>query len=430
MKSMPLIVAAILVCLLIMSVQYVYAQDWPQWRGPTATGAAQSGNPPIEWSEQKNVRWKTRLPGTGQSTPAIWGNSIFVTAAETTESDAESRGIVTATQPVKFLVIAVDRKTGKVKWERLAREEVPHQPRNNMGTWATASPITDGERVYAFFGSRGLYCFTFGGKLIWEKDFGDMDSGGDMGEGASPVLYKDRLIVNWDHYGQDFIVALEASTGREIWRKERDERISWTTPLVVEEAGRVHVVTVAEKWIQSYDLTNGDVIWKAESTRYGNISTPVAANGVVYVGSGLQRGRISAIRLKGAEGDISGSSSVLWTYDKFYPYVPSPLLLDGLLYFTKDRVGFLTCLDAATGQAHYSNKRLNGIRHVFASPAGVGDKVFILSRQGVTIVIRYGPEFLVLSTNTLDDEFDASPVIAGDEIYLRGHQYLYCISRS
>jgi outer membrane protein assembly factor BamB len=430
MKSMPPIAAAILVCLFIMSVQYAFPQNWPQWRGPRATGAAQSGNPPIEWSEQKNVRWKTRLSGTGQSTPAIWGNSIFVTAAATTESFDESKGIVTATQPVRFLVIAVDRKTGKVKWERLAREEVPHQSRNNMGTWATASPVTDGERVYAFFGSRGLYCYTFDGKLIWEKDFGDMDSGGDMGEGASPVLYEGRLIVNWDHYGEDFIVALEASTGREIWRKKRDERISWTTPLIVEEAGRVHVITVAEKWIQSYDLSNGEVLWKAESTRYGNISTPVAADGVVYVGSGLQKGRICAIRLNGAEGDISGSSSILWTYEKNYPYVPSPLLLDGLLYFTKDRVGFLTCLDAATGKIHYANKRLSGIRHVFASPAGVGDRVYILSRQGVAIVIRHGSEFLVLSTNTLDDKFDASPVIAGDEIFLRGHQYLYCISGS
>jgi len=335
---------------------------------------------------------------------------------------------VTATKPVKFLVMAVDRETGKLKWKQLAREEVPHQSRNRMGTWATASPITDGERVYAFFGSRGLYCYTIKGKLIWEKDFGDMDTGGDMGEGASPVLYKDKLIVNWDHYGQDFIATLEASTGREIWRKERDERISWTTPLIVEDSGQVQVITVAEKWIQSYDITNGDIIWKTEGTKYGNISTPVAADGIVYVGSGLQRGKIQAIRLKGAKGDISGSSSILWSFDKYYPYVPSPLLLNGLLYFLKDKVGFLTCLDAATGQAHYSNKRLNGISHIFASPSGVGDKVYILGENGVTIVIRCGSEFHVQSKNTLDDKFDASPVIAGDEIFLRGHQYLYCIS--
>jgi outer membrane protein assembly factor BamB len=429
MKKVPLIIIATLGCLIIVSDQSVSAQNWPQWRGPLATGEAQSGNPPIEWSEQKNVRWKIRLSGTGHSTPAVWGNTIFVTAAETTESDAVTGGIVTAKKPVKFLLIAVDRETGRVKWERLAREEVPHQTRNDMGTWTNASPITDGQRAYAFFGSRGLCCYDFEGKLVWEKDFGDMDTGGDMGEGASPALYKDKLIVQWDHYGEDFIVALEASTGKEIWRKKRDERISWTTPLVVEGAGRIQVITVAEEWIQSYDITNGDVIWKTEGTKYGNISTPVAAEGMVYVGSGLQSGKISAVRLNGAKGDITGSSSILWTYDEYFPYVPSPLLLGGLLYFTKGEVGFLTCLDAATGQPHYSNKRLSGISHIFASPSGVQDKVYFLGRDGVTIVIRSGPEFQVLSTNTLDDKFDASPVIVGDEIYLRGHQYLYCISR-
>ena len=428
MKKTYLIINVIFGCFVIMNIHSISAQNWPQWRGLLATGAAQSGNPPIEWSEGKNIQWKIPLPGAGQSTPVVWEDILFVTAAQTTENDAVSRGIVTPTKPVKFLVIAVDRKTGKIKWEQLAREETPHQTRNDMGTWATASPITDGERVYAYFGSRGLYCYTFEGKLLWDMDFGDMDSGGDMGEGASPVLYKDKLIVNWDHYGEDFIAALEAPTGREIWRKKRDERISWTTPLVVEDSGRVHVITVAEKWIQSYDITNGDIIWKTEGTKYGNISSPVAADGIVFVGSGLQSGQIQAIRLKGAEGNISGSSSILWSFDKFYPYVPSPLVMGGLLYFTKDRVGFLTCLDAATGKAFYSNQRLNGIRHVFASPSGVGDRVYILSREGVTIVIRHGSEFQVLAKNTLDDKFDASPVIVGDAIYLRGHQYLYCIS--
>jgi outer membrane protein assembly factor BamB len=428
--SMPLKGFVLLACLFLVNIQNMHAQNWPQWRGPNATGAAQSGNPPVEWGEQNNIKWKVRLSGIGQSTPAIWGDSIFVTAAQTDEKYSESKGIIKATQPVKFLVIAVDRETGQVKWERIAREEVPHQSRNNMGTWATASPIADGKRVYAFFGSRGLYCYTFEGKLIWEKDFGDMDSGGDMGEGASPVLYKDKLIVNWDHFGEDFIVALEASTGKEIWRKKRDERISWTTPLIVEDAGRVQVITVAEEWIQSYDLANGDVIWKLAGNKYNNISSPVAGDGIVYVGSGLRDGRICAVRLSGAEGDISGSSSVLWTFEKFFPYIPSPLLHDGLLYFTKDRVAFLTCMDAVTGKVHYSNQRLQGLRHVFASPTGVDDRVYILSRDGVTIVLRHGPEFLVLATNSLDDKFDASPVIVGDEIFLRGHQYLYCISKS
>jgi outer membrane protein assembly factor BamB len=429
MKKAHTTVTAAVGCLFLLGVHAVSAQDWPQWRGPLATGAALSGDPPVEWSEETHVRWKIRLSGTGYSTPAIWENTIFVTAAQTTEEDVVESGVATANKPVKFLLIAVDRETGEVQWERSAREEIPHQPRNRMGSWATASPTTDGERVYAFFGSRGLYCYSFSGELIWEKDFGDMDTGGDMGEGASPALFRDTLIVNWDHYGEDFIAALEAPTGREIWRKRRDERISWTTPLILEDEGRVHVITVAEKWIQSYDIDNGDVIWRTEGTRYGNISTPVAADGIVYVGSGLQKGRIQAIRLNGAEGDISGSSSILWSFEKFYPYVPSPFLMGGLLYFTKDRVGFLTCLDAATGEVHYSNTRMNGIRHMFASPSGVRDRIYFLGRNGVTVVIRQGPEFEVISTNTLDDLFDASPVLVGDEIFLRGHRYLYCISR-
>ena len=189
------------------------------------------------------------------------------------------------------------------------------------------------------------------------------------------------------------------------------------------------MITVAEKWIKSYDITNGDVIWQTEGIRYNNISTPVAADGIVYVGSGLQEGWIKAIRLDGAKGNITGTSSVLWTFEKLYPYVPSPFVMGGLLYFTKDRVGFLTCLDAATGNVQYSNTRLQGIRHIFASPSGVKDRVYFVGQNGVTVVVRHGREFEVLSTNTLEDEFDASPVIVGDEIYLRGDRYLYRISR-
>lgn len=430
MKTTLRILIIILGCLILIGIQSVSAQNWPQWRGPSASGSVPSGNPPIEWSEQKNIKWKTKLPGEGQSTPAIWGDNIFITTAASSESGNVSRGIVKATKPVKFLVIAVDRETGKIKWQRLVREEIPHQTRNNMGTWATASPITDGKHVFAFFGSRGLYCYTLDGKLIWEKDLGDMDSDGDMGEGASPALFKDKLIVNWDHYGEDFIVALEASTGRELWRKKREERISWTTPLIVEEKGRVHVITIAEKWIQSYDISNGDLIWKMDGTRYGNITSAVSANGIVYIATGLNNGIVRAIRLDGAEENINSSSSILWAYDRLYPYIPSPLLHKGMLYFLKDRVGFLTCLDAATGKVHYSNKRISGLRHIFASPVGVQDRIYILGRNGTTAVVGHGPELNVLAKNTLDDKFDASPVIVGDEIYLRGHKNLYCISKN
>jgi outer membrane protein assembly factor BamB len=379
-----------------------------------------SGNPPIEWSEKKNIKWKTRLPGTGHSTPAVWGDNIFITAAV-------EPAIGGAKGPVKFLVMSVDRRTGKIKWQRVAREQVPHLPRHEHGAWAAASPITDGKNVFAFFGSRGFYCYSVQGKLIWNKDFGDMKTE-EMGEGNSPAFYKDRLVLHWDHYGHDFITVLQASTGQEIWRKKRDERISWTTPLIVEESGGVQVITVAENWIQSYDLENGNIIWKIPGTQYGNISSPVAAKGILYVGSGLKRGVIYAIRLKGAKGNIRNSSSVLWSYKSYWPYVSSHLLLGNHLYFLKGNVGYLTCLDTTTGRPLYENKKLDGINHVFASPVGVKDRIYILGKKGAAFVIAHGPEFRVLAKNLLDDKFYASPVIVDNQIYFRGHKYLYCIS--
>jgi len=429
MKNVHRLIAVISGYLILMSIGIVFAQDWPQWRGPLGTGAAPAGNPPIEWSEQQNIRWKTLLPGTGYSTPAIRGNDIFITAAISTEIGEPSRMSVRFSKPVKYMVLAVDRTNGKIKWERLAREEVPHEGKHQSTTWATGSPITDGERVYAFFGSRGLYCYNIEGDLLWEKDFGDMSIRMEFGEGSSPTLYKNRLVINWDHEGQSFIVVLDAATGEEIWKKNRDERTSWMTPLVVEVAGRMQVITSATNRVRSYDMATGEVIWEDEGLTANVIPSPVEADGVVYVMSGYRGNALRAIRLTGAKGDISGSSNVLWSYNRDTPYTPSPLLLGGFLYFLKSNNGILTCLDASTGEPHFSNQRLEGIRGVYSSPVGVNDRVYILGRNGVTLVLRQGPEYNVIAENTLNDKFDSSPAIAGDEIFLRGYKYLYCIGK-
>lgn len=224
-------------------------KNWPQWRGPLGTGAAPAGNPPIEWSEQQNIRWKTQIPGIGYATPVIWGNDIFIASA--IEQDSASNK---PNKPIKFVVIAIDRLSGKLKWQQVAREEVPHEGMHPTGSWAAYSPVTDGERVYFNFGSHGLYCYDIGGKLLWEKDFGDMKIRNAFGEGGSPTLYKNRLIVNWDHEGQSFIVALDAATGKEVWKMNRDDGTSWMTPLVVEVAGQTQVVTSATNKVRSYDL--------------------------------------------------------------------------------------------------------------------------------------------------------------------------------
>ncbi|MBT4485123.1 MAG: PQQ-like beta-propeller repeat protein, partial [Candidatus Latescibacteria bacterium] len=332
------------------------------------------------------------------------------------------------TQPIKFVVLAVDRTNGKVKWERMAREEIPHEGQREETTWATSSPITDGKHVYAYFGSRGLYCYTIGGDLVWEKDFGDMSIARQFGEGSTPTLYKNRLIVNWDHEGQSFIVALDAATGEEVWKKDRDEPTNWMTPLVVEDSGRTHVITTALNHVRSYDLATGVLLWEDEGLTELAIPSPVAADGVVYVTSGFRGSALRAIRLSLAKGNITGTPAVLWSYNQDTPYVPSALLHRGALYFHKVNQGMLTCIDVKTGKPHYSIQRLEGINTVYASPVGVADRIYLTGREGTTLVIKHGPKFGIIATNTLDDKIDASPVIVGDELFLRGHQYLYCIA--
>jgi outer membrane protein assembly factor BamB len=451
------------------------AQNWPQWRGPHSTGAAPAGNPPVEWSEQQNIKWKTPLPGIGYSTPVVWNDIMYLTAAippEGSEAPAATQqrpqssgaqqqgarqqgaraqggargqgqragrsggsarrgggGNATPTGPVKFLVMAIDRSTGKILWEKQAREEAPHEGKHRSTTWATGSPITDGEHIWAFFGSRGLFCYDLAGNLQWEKDFGDMQIRNAFGEGTTPRLYKNRLVVNWDHEGQSYIVVLGAKTGNEIWKKDRDERTTWMTPLVVEVAGKPQAITAGKNKIIAYDLENGVIIWEAEGLTDNAIPSPMEADGVVYLTSGYRGNAMRAIRLSEAKGKVTGPPALLWSYDQDTPYVPSPLLLNGLMYFLKGNNGILTCLDVATGQPLYSNQRLEGISSMYASPTGVEDRVYLLSRDGVTMVVKHGSEFNVLATNTLDDNFDASPVIIGNEIYLRGHESLYCITR-
>ncbi|MFC1539376.1 PQQ-binding-like beta-propeller repeat protein, partial [Candidatus Latescibacterota bacterium] len=291
-----------------------YIKNWPMWRGPLSTGGAPAGNPPTEWSETKNIRWKAELPGTGYSTPVIWGNDIFISAAIAPDDyKAPGRG-ENPSSAIKYIVMAVDRTNGKVKWERLAREEIPHEGQHETSTWATSSPMTDGKHVWAYFGSRGLYCYTIGGELVWEKDFGDLSIARQFGEGSTPTLYKNRLIVNWDHEGQSFIVALDSATGEEVWRKDRDESTSWMTPLVVEDSGRTHVITTTQNRVISYDLATGEMLWDDEGLTANPIPSPVAADGVVYVTSGFRGSALRAIRLSEAKGTITGTPAVLWQY--------------------------------------------------------------------------------------------------------------------
>ena len=406
---------------------------WPQWRGPYATGVSKTADPPVEWSETKNIRWKVEIPGRGSGTPVIWGDKVFVlTAVPAVDNGAashEPRGGQPRV-PHKFVVMALDRKTGKVAWERTAREHTPHEGAHaQWGTWASSSAITDGERVYAFFDSFGLYAYDMNGKLLWEKDLGDKKMRQEFGEGQTPVLHGNRIVVQWDHQGQSFITALDKLTGNEIWRADRQEIDSWGTPLVVEHGGRAQVIATAMRKVTSYDLETGKVVWESPGLTMNPIPSAVAEDGLVIVMSGFRGNQLRAVRLADAAGDISTTSAQVWSLQQDTPYVPSPLLYDGVLYFLKSNSGILSAFDAKTGKPHYQLQRLDGVPNVFASPVGAKGRVYFPGQEGTTLVIKHGPTYEVLAKNTLDDGFNASPALVDGEMYLRGAKYLYSIGR-
>jgi len=398
---------------------------WPQWRGPQMTGVSTTANPPVEWSESKNIRWKLPVPGRGSGSPIVWGDRVFLLTA-VSENGRTTPGVMH-----RFVVMAVDRRSGDVVWERTAREEAPHEATHSEnGTYASSSAVTDGEHLIASFESRGLFAYDLDGTLVWQKDLGDKRMRNQFGEGTTPALHGRYLVVVWDHQGQSFIVALDKGTGEEIWRRNRDEIDSWFTPLIVEVNGRAQVVTGAMNQIQSYDLETGDVVWHTAGLTMNPIPSPVAADGMVILMSGYRGNSLKAIRLSDAKGDITGTGAVAWTYERDTPYVPSPLLYDGLLYMLKSNNGILSVFDARTGAPQYLTQRLDAVPNVFASPVGAAGRVYLPGREGNTLVIEHGKTFKVLAVNALDDGFDASPALVDGEMYLRGHRHLYCVAEN
>ena len=428
--------------------------NWPTWRGTSGAGIAPGARPPIKWSDTENIKWKARIPGAGFSTPIIWQDRIFLlTAVETNESTpsaAEPPSPTLPTEPApgkggrggkkggfgggpkptkvhEFVVLALDRKSGKTIWQKTARREVPHEGHHASHGYASASPVTDGQRLYVSFGSRGFYCYALDGNLQWEKDLGDMKTRGSFGEGTSPALAGDLLIITWDHEEQSFIVALNKKTGAEVWRKNRDERSSWSTPLIVEVGGKLQAIVAATKRTRSYDAATGELIWEAGGLTGNVIPMPVVGHGMVYVMSGFQGNSIQAIKLT-SRGDISETDNIVWSTRRSAPYVPSPVLSGDRLYMCKTNDAYLSCLNALTGEVHYQDQPLPGLRGVYASPLAANGYLYVVGRDGTVLVLKDAPKFEVVATNKLNDPIDASPVMLGKELYLRGHGFLYCIA--
>ncbi|MCM2374643.1 PQQ-like beta-propeller repeat protein [Rhodopirellula sp. ICT_H3.1] len=466
----------------------VSTTDWPQWRGPDASGTATASNPPISWSESENVAWKVAVPGAGSSTAIVLGDRVYVstamktdrvkedaTAGASTTDTAENSPSNTDERPrgprdggareggpgaenrggdrggpgggsrgargrrgggggggsaptnyYAFMVLCYDKATGEEIWRTTATEQVPHEAGHNTNTFASSSPVTDGKRLYVSFGSRGVHCLDLNGKLLWSKDLGKMQTRAQFGEGSSPAVHDGTLVVPFDHEGDSFIVALDAETGSEKWRQQRDEQTTWSTPLITQYDGRTQVIANGSNRVRSYDLATGEVIWECGGQASNPIPSPVRFEDNVIVMTGYRGYAIYSIPLS-SKGDITDSDSITWIEEDAAPYVPSPVLYKGQLYFVKANNGVLVSRDAKTGELLIDQTRLPNISTVYASPVAAAGHIYLTGRDGTTVVLRHGKTFEVVSTNKLDDTIDASAAIVGDEIFLRGKEHLYCI---
>jgi outer membrane protein assembly factor BamB len=416
------------------------AEHWPWWRGPLGTGVAPRGNPPVTWSETQNIKWKIEVPGEGTSSPIVWEDKMFFQTAVLAEQTASAAaapqgggrrgGMSQAPSGVyKFDVVCLDRNTGRVLWQKTVRQEHPHEGHHRDHGYASYSPVTDGRHLWASFGSRGLHCFDLDGNPKWSKELIKMETRAGFGEGSSCALAGDAVVAVLDHEGHSAIFAFNKHTGDLLWRKDRDERTAWATPVAVEVDGKTQVITNANTFVRSYDVATGDVIWQCTGQTQNVIPTPVIGFGKVFCTSGFRGAALQAIEL-GHAGDLTGTDAIAWQADDGTPYVPSPLLYGDRLYVCAGNNAVISCFQANTGKPHYTKQRLDEIRGVYASPIGVANRVYFAGRNGVTVVLKNTDTLEVLAANTLNDGFDASPCVIGDNLYLKGRKNLYCIAES
>jgi outer membrane protein assembly factor BamB len=408
-------------------------EQWPHWRGPHANGVAYQATPPLHWSSTENIHWKTSLPGQGTSTPIIWEDRIFLLSVAATERVPETLPIKderALTEPpgviVQFLVLCLDRTTGNILWQRIAREEAPHEGHHKTHTYAGGSPCTDGERLYVSFGSMGVYAYDFSGNLLWKRDLGKMRSRLGWGEASTPVVHGSNLIVPWDQEDQSRLFNLDARTGKTRWKMDRDEPSNWSTPLVLEHEGKTQVVVNGTRRARGYDLASGQVLWECGDLSVNAIPSPVAADGLIFCMSGYRKSILYAIPY-GARGDISNSDSIAWSYTRDTPYVSSPLLFGGNIFMIKNRSALLTILEAATGNPLLKAERIPNLTNLYASPMAANGRIYLVDREGTCTVLQYDGQVNVLATNRLNDTIDASPVAVGRQLFLRSWSRLYCI---
>ena len=419
--------------------------DWPQFLGPGARAVAANANLPDRWSAAENVAWKTDIPGRGWSSPVAWGNRVFLTTAvDQGKLEPPGKGIFSggerpkvAAQELQWKVLCLDLPSGKILWERLVHQGTPPGPIHVKNSYATETPVVDGERVYAYFGNIGVFCFDFEGRPLWSMPLERHAVRNGWGTAASPVLFRDRLYLVNDNEEQSYLLAVDKRTGKQAWRVERDEKSNWSTPCVWANEQRIEIVTPGTGKVRGYGL-DGKLLWWLEGMSKITSATPYADGGLLYVSSGFVAGKLRpvyAIR-PGAAGDISlqpdqtSNAAIAWSNPLAAPYNPTTLVYDGRLYVLHDR-GLLGAFNARTGAVLYDPQQLPKGKHFTSSPWASNGRIFCLNEDGLTFVVRAGDKFEVLRTNKLadDDMCLATPAMIGDRLLLRSSARIYCIRK-
>ena len=418
--------------------------NWPQWRGAQSTGVAPDKNLPTEWSATKNVAWKTPIPGNGYSSPIVWGNRIFLTTAiagdiipgravgKTHKLEGADYVHPDATgwnykQTIKL--ISLDAASGRILWDRTMIDGPVFDSSHSYGSYASLTPVTDGKYVFSYFGTDGVFAYDFQGNQIWKTNPGEYGTLG-VGYGASPLLFENLLILQCDDDNGEnsAMLALDKSTGKQVWRVKRPTTLGWSSPIVAVSNGHAELLTSGLEFVIAYDPRTGKELWRAKGLENNAVATPLWKDDMVYFSAGYPAKKTLAIHM-GGSGDVTGTSKIAWTYDKGTGYVPSNIVYGDYIYLITDK-GLLSCLDAKTGAVKYDNGRAPTPARFTASPVAYDGKVFITSEDGDTHVIEAGPEHKVLRTNTLDERILASPAIAGGSLYIRGVKNLYKISNA
>lgn len=444
--SLPKILALACLASLVLSNSSLMGQTsdtvqhWHQIRGPLSTGEAPQGKPPTSWSETENVKWKVAIPGVGSSTPIIWEDRLFLLTAIKTDrvdpskpapEDQEERpfNIVFPNHFYSFDVICLNRITGEVLWQETANEAVPNEGVHPDNDFASASPTTDGKRLYVPFGSQGYYCYSLDGELLWSRDLGPVETRLSFGEGASLTVHDDMLVVVRDQEGQSRVLVLDAENGETLWEQDRDEPTCWATPLIVEHSGRTQVVTNGSNRVRSYDLATGELVWECGGQVANVTPSSVRFGDLVISMSGYRGSAAVAVRVD-AEGDVTDSDSVAWKLRRGTPYISSPLLYRGQLYFCQSVDGILSRVDAESGNVLAGPTRSDILGRIYASPVAANGHVYFVDREGTCAVFDAEKTDLEpIEINRINEKVDASPAIVGDTLYLRGDKSLYCIQQ-